>query len=32
MQTQFWNAVKQRRTHYSLGKERVTTDERILEA
>lgn len=31
MQMQFWDAVKQRRTYYSLSKERVTSDERIEE-
>jgi len=31
MTTSFWNAVTQRRSHYVLSKERVTSDERIEE-
>ena len=31
MNTEYWNAVKARRTCYALNKERVTTDERIEE-
>ncbi len=31
MKTDFWNAVKQRRTYYSLSKDQVTSDEKIEE-
>jgi len=31
MKTHFWNAVLQRRSHYTLSKEQVTTDARIEE-
>ncbi len=31
MKTDFWNAIKERRTYYSLSKEAVTSDDRIEE-
>jgi predicted oxidoreductase (fatty acid repression mutant protein) len=31
MTTNFWNAIQQRRSHYAIGKEQVTSDEKIEE-
>ncbi len=31
MKTDFWNAIKERRTYYALSKEQVTSDEKIEE-